>query len=85
MPPAMTLDGWGQLACGSDGGPPRQDLDTWADFKKCPPEANGLHEVAARFDDEDEYVAKALGEPAYAAAAYRHAGRRPSGRALGLV
>jgi hypothetical protein len=64
---AMTLDGWGQLACGSDGGPPRQDLDSWADFKKCPPEANGLHEVAARFDDEDEYVAKALGVPADAA------------------
>jgi hypothetical protein len=63
----MTLDGWGQLACGSDGGPPRQDLDTWADFKTCSPEANGLYEVAARFDDEDEYVAKALGEPAYAA------------------
>jgi hypothetical protein len=64
---AMTLDGWGQLACGSDGGPPRQDLDTWADFKECPPEANGLHEIAARFDDEAEYVAKALGVPAYAA------------------
>ncbi len=64
---AMTLDGWGQLACGSDGGPPRQDLDSWADFKKCPPEANGLHEVAARFDDEAEYVAKALGVPADAA------------------
>lgn len=64
---AMTLDGWGQLACGSDGGPPRQDLDRWADFKKCPPEANGLHEVAARFDDEAEYVAKALGVPADAA------------------
>jgi hypothetical protein len=63
----MTLDGWGQLACGSDGGPPRQELDAWSDFKKCQPEANGLHEVAARFDDEDEYVAKALGEPAYAA------------------
>jgi hypothetical protein len=63
----MTLDGWGQLACGSDGGPPRQDLDIWTDFKKCLPEANGLHEVAARFDDEAEYVAKALGEPAYAA------------------
>jgi hypothetical protein len=62
----MTLDGWGQLACGSDGGPPRQDLDTWANFKKCLPEASGLHEVAARFDDEDEYVAKALGVPAYA-------------------
>jgi hypothetical protein len=26
-----------------------------------------LREVAARFDDEDEYVAKALGELAYAA------------------
>ncbi len=64
---AMTLDGWGQLSCGSNGGPPRQDLDAWLDFKKCPPEANGLHEVAARFDDEDEYVAKALGEPSYAA------------------
>jgi hypothetical protein len=63
----MTLAGWGQLACGSDGGPPRQDLDTWADFKKCPAEASGLHEVAARFDDEAEYVAKALGVPADAA------------------
>jgi hypothetical protein len=63
----MSLAGWGQLACGSNGGPPRQDLDTWADFKKCPPEASGLHEVAARFDDEAEYVAKALGVPADAA------------------
>jgi hypothetical protein len=65
--PAMTLDDWGQLACGSDGGPPRQELDAWSDFKKCRPEASGLREVAARFDDEDEYVAKALGEPSYAA------------------
>lgn len=64
---AMTLDGWGQLACGSDGGPPRQELDAWPEFKKCRPEASGLREVAARFDDEDEYVAKALGEPSYAA------------------
>ena len=64
---AMTLDGWGQLACGSDGGPPRQELDAWSDFKKCRPEASGLREVTARFDDEDEYVAKALGEPSYAA------------------
>ena len=64
---AMTLDGWGQLACGSNGGPPRQELDAWSDFKKCRPEASGLREVAARFDDEDEYVAKALDEPSYAA------------------
>lgn len=78
---AMTLEGWGQLACGSDGGPPRRDLDTWADFKKCPPEANGLHEVAARFDDEDEYVAKALGQPAYAAG---HIGTRVAGHPVVL-
>jgi hypothetical protein len=63
---AMTLDGWGELACGSNGGPPRQELDAWSDFKKCPAEPSGLHEVAARFDDEDEYVAKALGEPSLA-------------------
>ena len=64
---AMPLDGWGQLACGGDGGPPRQELESWSEFKTCRPEASGLHEVAARFDDEDEYVAKALGEASYAA------------------
>jgi hypothetical protein len=73
---AMTLDGWGQLACGSDGGPPRQELDVWSDFMKCRAEANGLREVAARFDDEDEYVAKALGEPLYAG---RQTGTRVAG------
>jgi hypothetical protein len=62
----MTLDGWGELACGSNGGPPRQELDAWSEFGKCQPDANGLREVAARFDDEDEYVAKALGNPLYA-------------------
>jgi hypothetical protein len=61
---AMTLDGWGELACGSNGGPPRREVGAWSEFKTCPPEPNGLHEVEARFDDEDEYVAKALGEPA---------------------
>jgi hypothetical protein len=77
----MTLDGWGQLACGSDGGPPRQELDAWSDFKKCRPEASGLREVAARFDDEDEYVAKALGEPAYAG---RQTGTRVAGHPVVL-
>jgi hypothetical protein len=63
---AMTTDDWGILACGSNGGPPRQTLDTWSDFKKCPPEASGLHEVYARFDDEAEYVGKALDDPEFA-------------------
>ena len=78
---AMTLDGWGELACGSNGGPPRQELDAWSDFKTCPPETNGLHEVTARFDDEDEYVAKALGEPSYAA---QRTGTRVAGHPIVL-
>ena len=63
---AMNTDDWGELACGSNGGPPRQRLDTWSQFKKCPPEASRLHEVYARFDDEAEYIGKALDDPLYA-------------------
>jgi len=62
----MTLDGFGELACGSIGGPPRQKLDAWAQFGKCRPEGNGLHEVSARFDDEDEYIGRAIDDPLYA-------------------
>lgn len=72
----MTMDDWGQLACGSHGGPPRQELDTWSEFKKCRPEASGLHEIAARFDDEQEYIAKATGDPLYAS---QHTGTRVAG------
>jgi hypothetical protein len=64
---SMTMDDWGELACGSNGGPPRQELEAWSDFKTCRPEASGLREVAARFDDEAEYVGKALGIPLSAA------------------
>jgi hypothetical protein len=63
---SMSLGGFGDLACGSNGGPPRQKLDGWSEFGKCRPESNGLYEVAARFDDEDEYVGKAIDEPRYA-------------------
>jgi hypothetical protein len=64
---SMTMDDWSELVCGSNGGPPRQELDAWSDFKTCRPEASGLREVAARFDDEAEYVGKALGNPSYTA------------------
>src|SRR5580704_15764481 len=64
---AMTLDGWGELACGSNGGPPRQKIGSWGEFGKCAAEPGGLHEVVARFDDEAEYVGKAVGNPLYAA------------------
>ena len=56
-------DGFGDLACGSNGGPPRQKIEEWSEFAKCRPEANGLHEVYVRFDDEDEYIGKAIEEP----------------------
>jgi len=64
---SMTMDDWSELACGSNGGPPRQELEAWSDFKTCRPEPSGLREVAARFDDEAEYVGKALGNPSYTA------------------
>jgi len=73
---AMTTDDWGELACGSNGGPPRQKLDAWSEFKKCQPEASGLREVAARFDDEDEYIAKANDNPLFAS---QHTGTRVAG------
>jgi hypothetical protein len=47
------------FACGSNGGPPRAPLSGWADFKRCPPEPDGLHEVYFEYDDENEYVARA--------------------------
>jgi hypothetical protein len=62
----MSLNGFGELACGSNGGPPRQKLEEWSDFAKCRPEDGNLHEVYARFDDEDDYIGRAIDEPRYA-------------------
>jgi hypothetical protein len=61
----MSLDGFGELACGSNGGPPRATLNAFADFAKCRAEPNGLHEVYVRFDDEEEYVGKAIDDDQY--------------------
>jgi hypothetical protein len=63
---SMQPSGFGELACGSNGGPPRQRIDDWSDFAKCRPEESGLHEVYARFDDEDEFIGKAIDDPLYA-------------------
>ncbi|HVW91291.1 MAG TPA: hypothetical protein VHB74_01650 [Devosia sp.] len=56
MPPWIAFKGY---ACGSNGGPPLQQLSGWADYKKCAAEPNGLHEVYFEYDDEDEYIARA--------------------------
>jgi hypothetical protein len=47
------------FACGSNGGSPRAPLTGWADFKRCPAEPDGLHEVYFEYDDEIEYIARA--------------------------
>jgi hypothetical protein len=62
----MSTDGYGEFACGSNGGPPRQRLDDWSQFRKCQPEASGLREVYLRFDDADEYIGRATDNPYYA-------------------
>jgi hypothetical protein len=47
-------------ACGTNGGPPSVPLANFTEFKKCRPDANGLHEVYFEYDDELEYWARAL-------------------------
>jgi hypothetical protein len=62
----MDTDRFVDFACGSNGGPPRQKLDGWSGFAKCKAEDNGLHEVYVRFDDEDEYIGRAIDDPIFA-------------------
>jgi hypothetical protein len=63
--PTMTTDGFGEFACGSNGGPARQKLDDWTGFTKCQPEAGGLREVNVRFEDEREYIGRAIDDDRY--------------------
>jgi hypothetical protein len=53
-------DEYVNYACGTNGGPPSLPLPNFAAFKKCKPEADGLHEVYFEYDDEQEYVARAM-------------------------
>ena len=58
-PVAALPSGFGEYACGTNGGPPSQPLSSWVDFRRCRPEPSGLREVYFRYDDELEYWAKA--------------------------
>ena len=49
-----------ELACGTNGGPPAQTLTAFEDFATCAPEASGLHELTFFYDDEQDYIARAL-------------------------
>jgi hypothetical protein len=51
------------FACGANGGPPRLQLNGFADFARCRVEADGLHEVYFEYDDEYEYIARAKDLP----------------------
>jgi hypothetical protein len=50
-------------ACGSNGGPPLKRLIGWADYKQCRPDENGLYEVYFEYDNEAEYILRALNDP----------------------
>ncbi|MCB9992730.1 MAG: hypothetical protein H6873_03625 [Hyphomicrobiaceae bacterium] len=50
----------GEIACGTNGGPSGQVLASFTDFMNCVPEASGLREVEFNYDDEQDYIAKAL-------------------------
>ena len=47
-------------ACGTNGGPAARPLFSFADFDRCEPEGSGLHEVQFRYDDEQEFIARAF-------------------------
>lgn len=49
-----------EIACGTSGGPPGQSLVSFADLMSCMPEPSGLYEVQFIYDDEQDYIARAL-------------------------
>jgi len=49
-----------EIACGTAGGPSGLALASFEDFMSCAPEPSGLYEVGFIYDDEQDYVARAL-------------------------
>ncbi len=45
----LDTEGYEYFACGSNGGPPKQQIGGWTDFMECRPEASGLREVYVEF------------------------------------
>lgn len=48
------------IACGTNGGPISVELKSFGDWQQCTPEASGLREIAFTYDDEKDYIARAL-------------------------
>lgn len=51
-----------EVACGTVGGPPGRVLESFGDYLDCAPEPSGLREIAFIYDDEQDYIARALEE-----------------------
>ncbi|SMY06983.1 hypothetical protein [Flavimaricola marinus] len=50
----------GEITCGTNGGPPGRELGSFSDYMTCTPEESGLREVQFSYDDEQDYIARAL-------------------------
>ncbi len=48
------------VACGTNGGPTSIELRSFGDWAQCTPEASGLREITFTYDDEKDYIARAL-------------------------
>ncbi len=48
------------IACGTNGGPMSIELGSFDDWAQCTPEASGLREIAFAYDDEEDYIARAM-------------------------
>ena len=48
------------IACGTNGGPKSIELKSFGDWAQCTPETSGLREVAFTYDDEKDYIARAM-------------------------
>ncbi|MBI4923528.1 MAG: hypothetical protein HY834_17450 [Devosia nanyangense] len=48
------------IACGTNGGPMSIEIKSFGDWAQCTPEASGLREIAFTYDDENDYIARAL-------------------------
>lgn len=49
-----------EIACGTAGGPPGLALASFTEFAACTPEPSGLYEVQFIYDDEQDFIARAL-------------------------
>ena len=48
------------VACGTNGGPISIELKSFGDWAQCTPEASGLREISFTYDDEKDYIARAM-------------------------